>query len=157
MSKKLILLLCGVGLIFLTGRQLFVLSSTTHTERTLNELEKIEETYDKIGADTSLSNVDRGYKIVGCTDQFKEWIEKYCSKIAEELDDEGKVNMLSSQKKWEEFIVENNKLNENVVIAQYEAGSIAPIVMASLEYEAYKARAYELKEKCKRLNIIINN
>ncbi len=59
--------------------------------------------------------------------------------------EEGKIGLIKSQMKWEEFAFEDANLDMQLIIAEYEGGTLGGIDAAEFEYERYKRRAYELK------------
>jgi len=100
-------------------------------------------------------NTSEGVEIL-CTngDKWKDEMEKYYELLNEELDEDKKKWLESSQEKWEIYIEENEELGWQIFDQQYHGGTIIQILSAELYYNRYHDRALDLIQKYEELTSI---
>jgi len=93
-------------------------------------------------------NTGEGVRIiVGYGDQWKEEMGKYYDLLYDELDEDKRKWLTSSQAQWEVFTKENEELAWQVNDQMHHGGSIMHILNADIYYHRFRERALFLKEQ----------
>ncbi len=90
---------------------------------------------------------DGVYIVTRYGDKWKVEMEKYYDLLLEELNEDKKKWLISSQEQWEVFTKENEELDWQVNDQLHHGGSIMHIITADIYYERYRRRALDLKQK----------
>jgi len=105
----------------------------------------IDQKYDKAMSEWS-GNTSEGVDIItSYGDIWKVEMNKYYNQLNDELTDDKRIWLVSSQKKWEEFTKENEGLTWHTYDQINHEGSIMQIYSAEIYLDSYKSRAIELK------------
>lgn len=122
-------------------------SDTFIDEENREKKNPIDIEFDKAMSKWS-GNTGEGVDII-CTygDKWKEEMGKYYILLYDELDNDKKKWLISSQEKWEIYSKENEELGYQIYEQIYQGGSIIQILSADIYYNKYRDRALDLKEK----------
>jgi hypothetical protein len=134
------LLLNGLFLIHFASRQ-----STSEVKENSVEEHEIDKAYSEAmkewtGTTVEGIEISTTYALL-----WKEEANKYYDLLYDELDDDKKALLVSSQEKWENFFIENKLLEEEISRRAFGNGSMRREFNASIPLYKYRERALELR------------
>ena len=97
-------------------------------------------------------NTSEGVEIIYSNgDKWKKEMEKYYNLLYNELDENKRKWLDSSQKKWEIYSKDNEELERQIYDQKHHGGTIMHIFYADIYYNKYRERALYLMEKYEEL------